>query len=85
MLCPLVYKVMERVPIVVNHSFLIRKTVSGCQTFATKSKNYEKNTKRDVPLSSGDSESGDKIVDKTGKPQNIDDKMLKPLGTPETR
>lgn len=47
----------------------------------TKSKKY-KNIKWETPLPSEDNLPAEKVVDKTGKPRQIDDKMVKVFRTP---
>lgn len=54
-------------------------------TIVTKSKKIKSNTKWDSPLPLEDNLSADQIVDKTGKPKQIDDEIVKILKTPETQ
>lgn len=46
---------------------------------ARKAKNYK--SKWDTPLLSEDNRTVDKVVDKTGKPKEVDDKMVKAFQT----
>lgn len=52
---------------------------------ATKSKEFKNRRKWDTPIPSEENSiTAEKIVDKTGKPKQIDDKMVKILKTPQT-
>lgn len=53
---------------------------------AAKSKRYGKSfISNKPPLLSDDVQTADKIVDKTGKPKPIDDKILNTVKTPDTQ